>query len=238
MKNQVDFCLAFCPTMESRQMLLAHLPDSCVYDRLIISKIEDLISLAGKYVNEKKVRRFLLVLDDVLYDKAAFRTKAIRELFYNGRHYLINCIILSQFIMDIEPSLRSNVDYCICFKDNMLSNKLRLYKYMFGLLSSLEDFISVMDRCTQNYECLILDNTSSTSGISESLFWYKARMDLPSFQVGSPIFFKLADKMRRPPGSEVPQLLENVDSSSTNKKARLLVIKEDDADGEEDKDGR
>jgi hypothetical protein len=144
--------------------------------------------------------------------------------------------------MDIEPSLRANVDYCICFKDNIISNKMRLWKYMFGLLSSLEDFISVMDRCTQNYECLVLDNTGSSSAISDSLFWYKAKLDQEPFKVGSKVFFRLSDNMKRLEGSPVPMLVEGNATGNSKAKARLQVIKEDvhaeDSGDSDQEDGR
>ena len=225
-KDKVDFAMAFCPTLESRKMLLEHLPEGCVFDRLVQSKIDDLVTMGSKLTADGKKRRILLILDDVLYDKQAFKSKAIRELFYNGRHFHIQLIILSQFLMDIEPSLRANVDYCICFKDNIISNKMRLWKYMFGLLSSLEDFISVMDRCTQNYECLVLDNTGASSAISDSLFWYKANLIPEPFKVGSKAFFRLSEQMKRPEGSPVPMLVEG-NATGAKAKARLHVIKED-----------
>jgi hypothetical protein len=125
----------------------------------------------------------------------------------------------------------------VTFKDNILSNKMRLWKYMFGLLSTMDDFVSVHDRCTQNYECLVLDNTGASSAVSDSLFWYKANTTLPKFRVGSGVFFKLTEQMRRPPGSTAPVLLEGYEGG---KKARLQVVKEDEAEkgGSSDEDGR
>jgi energy-coupling factor transporter ATP-binding protein EcfA2 len=237
MKDRIDFAIAFCPTVESRNMLKEHLPEACVYDRLVQSKVDDTVAAASQLAAKGVKRKFLLIFDDVLYEKAAFRTKAIRELFFNGRHYGCAALILTQYLVDIEPSLRSNVDFCVTFKDNILSNKMRLWKYMFGLLSTMDDFVSVHDRCTQNYECLVLDNTGASSAVSDSLFWYTANTTLPKFRVGSGVFFKLTEQMRRPPGSTAPVLLEGYEGG---KKARLQVVKEDEAEkgGSSDEDGR
>lgn len=240
MKDKIDFAMAFCPTVESRNMLKEHLPEACVFDRLVQSKVDDTVSLASNLATQGRHKSILMIFDDVLYEKAAFRTKAIRELFFNGRHYHITAIILTQYLVDIEPSLRSNVDFCVTFKDNILSNKMRLWKYMFGLLSTMEDFVSVHDRCTQNYECLVLDNTGASSAISDSLFWYKADASKTDFKVGSKTFFKLTEKMRRPAGSAAPQLMESYGASTGSKKQKLQIIKEDDKDNsdEEDEDAR
>jgi hypothetical protein len=31
-----------------------------------------------------------------------------------------------------------------------------------------------MDQCTNNYECLVIDNTSSSNSLTDQVFWYKA----------------------------------------------------------------
>ena len=232
MRDKVDFAIAFCPTVESRSMLKEHLPEGCIFDRLVQSKVDETVAVAAQMAAKGVKRSILMIFDDVLYEKSAFKSKAIRELFFNGRHYHISVLLLTQYLLDIEPSLRSNVDFCVTFKDNILSNKLRLWKYMFGLLATMDDFVSVHDRCTQNYECLVLDNTGASSAISDSLFWYKADISLPAFKVGSRTFFKLTEKMRRPAGSSAPMLVEGYGAGL--RKGKLQVIKED---AEENKGG-
>jgi hypothetical protein len=50
------------------------------------------------------------VLDDVLYDRAFFKSKQ-RQLLMNGRHDKIFTVISAQYLMDLAPSLRAQVDY-------------------------------------------------------------------------------------------------------------------------------
>jgi energy-coupling factor transporter ATP-binding protein EcfA2 len=241
LRDKIDFCMAFCPTVESRNMLKEHLPEACVFDRLVQSKVDETVHTMGALADKGRTKSILAVFDDCLYDKKAFSTKSMREIFFNGRHLKITAIILVQYLVDICPSLRANVDYCVCFKDNIISNKMRLWKFMFGLLSTLDDFISVMDRCTQNYECLVLDNTGASSAISDSLFWYKADATLPKFKVGAAVFFALSRKMKRSAGSAPPMLVEGFDGGRSGRRPRLQVIKEDaqeEAEGSDNEEAR
>ena len=41
-----------------------------------------------------------------------------------------------------------------------------------------------MDSCTENYECLVLDNTGKSNKIEDNVFWYKAPIRR-NFRLGS-----------------------------------------------------
>jgi len=43
-----------------------------------------------------------------------------------------------------------------------------------------------MDQCTQNYECLVINNTTQSNKLEDIVFWYKADANLPNFRLGSP----------------------------------------------------
>jgi hypothetical protein len=49
-------------------------------------------------------------------------------------------------------------------------------------------FCQVMDACTENYECLVLDNTSKSNKITDCVFWYKSPIRR-NFRVGGPAFW-------------------------------------------------
>ena len=50
-----------------------------------------------------------------------------------------------------------------------------------------------MTSCTENYECLVLDNTSKSNRIEDCVFWYKAKMR-KNFRVGSPALWAAHNK--------------------------------------------
>jgi len=69
--------------------------------------------------------------------------------------------------MDMTPMIRTNVDYVFALRDNVRQNRENLYKAFFGVFPSFDTFCQVMDSCTENYECLVLDNTSKSNRIQD-----------------------------------------------------------------------
>jgi len=49
-----------------------------------------------------------------------------------------------------------------------------------------------MDMCTENNECLVLDQTAKSNSVSDCVFWYKAVFPCPNFKVGRRKFHKLS----------------------------------------------
>ena len=92
----------------------------------------------------------------------------------NGRHYKLMFILTMQFALGIPPNLRTNIDYVFILRDNVTSNRKRLYDHYAGMFPTFEMFCTVMDKCTQNYECIVIDNSTRSNNIEEQVFWYKA----------------------------------------------------------------
>jgi hypothetical protein len=46
-----------------------------------------------------------------------------------------------------------------------------------------------MDSCTQNYECLVINNTVSSTKLEDCVFWYKADPH-DDFKIGHPSVWK------------------------------------------------
>lgn len=206
MTGQVDYALAMCPTMESAEMLRECMPASSVYDKYLPSKVDQIVKVAQHFMALGKKRKILLCLDDCLYDRNVLRSQAIREIFFNGRHMGITFVVLAQYCMDISPDLRTQIDYLFVMKENIVSNRQKLWKYLFGCVQNFDDFSAIMDRCTQNFECLCLDNTLNSGAVQECVFWYKASLDVEAFRLGAPVFFSLDRKARRPARDTAPQL--------------------------------
>ena len=133
--------------------------------------------------------RAFLILDDCLYDSSWIKTKNVRALFMNGRHYKSMFIITMQYALGIPPNLRTNIDYVFLLRENIVSNRKRLYEQYAGMLPSFEVFCQVMDQCTENYECLVIHNNAKSNRIEDQVFWYKADMH-SDFQVGHPSAWK------------------------------------------------
>ena len=132
-----------------------------------------------------------------MYDKKILKGLGIRDLFMNGRHLNITMCNAVQYVMDMGPDLRTQVDYVFALRENIISNKNKLWKYFFGMFEKYDDFAKVMDKCTENYSCIVMDNTTGSCNANECIFWYKAQINLPEFKIGKPIYWKLSDKFTK-----------------------------------------
>ena len=77
-----------------------------------------------------------------------------------------------------------------------------------------------MDACTENYECLVLDNTVKSNKIQDCVFWYKASIR-KNFKVGSPEIWRIHKKMYNPKYLEQKE----DDAKKATKKTTIKVIK-------------
>ena len=145
--------------------------------------------------------RAFLILDDCLYDNSWIKDKNVRSVFMNGRHYKLLFILTMQFALGIPPNLRTNIDYVFILRENYVSNRKRIYEHYAGMFPTFEMFCQVMDQCTENYECLVVNNNSKSNKLQDQVFWYKADAR-PSFKIGSQNFWKFSE--------------ENYDSNGSN----------------------
>ncbi len=136
--------------------------------------------------------RAFLILDDCIYDNSWTKDKNVRSLFMNGRHFKMLFIITMQYALGIPPNLRTNVDYVFILRESYLNNRKRLYEHYAGMFPSFETFCQVMDQCTSDFECLVINNNCKSSKIEEMVFWYKADPH-EDFRVGAPEFWEHHD---------------------------------------------
>jgi len=137
--------------------------------------------------------RAFLILDDCLYDNTWIKDKNVRSLFMNGRHFKILFILTMQYALGIPPNLRTNIDYVFILRENYVSNRKRLYEHYAGMFPSFEMFCQVMDHCTENYECLVINNNAKSNKLQDQVFWYKAEPH-NDFRIGSDQFWKFSDE--------------------------------------------
>ena len=133
--------------------------------------------------------RAFFILDDCLYDQSWTKNKNIRAMFMNGRHYKSLFIITMQYALGVPPNLRTNIDYVFLLRENYQSNRKRLYEQYAGMFPSFEVFCQVMDQCTENFECLVINNNAKSNKLEDQVYWYKADLH-DDFQIGHPQFWK------------------------------------------------
>ena len=135
--------------------------------------------------------RTFVILDDCLYDASWTKDKMMRLLFMNGRHWKIMLIITMQYPLGVPPNLRTNIDYVFILREPYIENRKRIFDNYAGMFPTFESFCQVMDQCTENYECLVINNTSKSNKITDQVFWYKADSH-NDFKLGSKEFWDLS----------------------------------------------
>ena len=135
--------------------------------------------------------RTFVILDDCLYDSAWAKDKMMRLLFMNGRHWKIMLIITMQYPLGIPPNLRTNIDYVFILREPYITNRKRIYENYAGMFPTFESFCQVMDQCTENFECLVINNNAKTNKLHEQIFWYKAE-PRGDFKLGSKEFWDIS----------------------------------------------
>ena len=133
--------------------------------------------------------RAFLILDDCLYDSSWKKDKNMRAVFMNGRHYKLLFLLTLQYAMGVPPNLRTNIDYVFILRENFINNRRRLYDNYAGMFPTFEVFCTVMDQCTNDYECLVINNTTKSNKLEDQIFWYKANAH-EKFRIGADVFWE------------------------------------------------
>lgn len=139
--------------------------------------------------------RTFVILDDCLYDNTWSRDKMMRLLFMNGRHWKVMLIITMQYPLGIPPALRTNIDYVFILREPYIANRKRIFENYAGMFPTFESFCQVMDQCTENYECLVINNNAKSNKLQDQVFWYKADAH-NDFKLGSKEFWELSKDMQ------------------------------------------
>jgi hypothetical protein len=166
------------------------------YNPMIISNVIKRQKLIGKRLQKDLEERGssnidarnFLIMDDCMYDESWTRDRNIRYLFMNGRHIKTLTVVTMQEPMGIPPALRSQVDFVFILRQNIISNRKKIYEQWAGMFPSFDAFCQVLDQCTENYECLVIDNTTQSNKLEDQVFWYKAQIR-PKFRVCAPEYW-------------------------------------------------
>ncbi len=182
-----------------------HIPKLFIHDEYNTSIIENILKRQKTCMKQvmkemqtyKKSNidpRTFVILDDCLYDSSWSKDKLMRLLFMNGRHWKILLIITMQYPLGIPPNLRTNIDYVFILREPYINNRKKIYENYAGMFPTFESFCQVMDQCTENYECLVINNNAKSNKLTEQIFWYKAE-NHPAFKLGSKEYWELSKNL-------------------------------------------
>ena len=173
----------------------------CKRQKLIMAKVMKELKETGQ---QRTDPRAFLIMDDCLYDDSWLHDRNIRYLFLNGRWLKVFFLITMQYPLGIPPMLRTNVDYCFILREPYQTNRKRIFENFGSAFPSFEFFCQVMDQCTQNYECIVVNNNTQSNKLEDTVFWYKADLH-GEFRLGAPEFWQHSANNTRGEGGEEGQ---------------------------------
>jgi hypothetical protein len=180
----------------------AHVPKLFIHDEYNSAIIENILKRQKTVLKQIKKEmeaykrtnidpRAFVILDDCLYDNKWTKDKLMRLLFMNGRHWKIMLVITMQYPLGIPPNLRTNIDYVFILREPYIANRKRIWENYAGMFPTFESFCQVMDQCTENFECLVINNNAKSNKLNDQIFWYKAQ-NHNNFKLGSKEFWDLS----------------------------------------------
>ena len=180
----------------------SHVPKLFIHDEYNTAIIENILKRQKTVLKQVKKEmeaykrtsidpRAFVILDDCLYDNKWTKDKMMRLLFMNGRHWKIMLIITMPYPMGIPPNLRTNIDYVFILREPYIANRKRIWENYAGMFPTYESFSQVMDQCTENFECLVIDNNAKSNQLNDQVYWYKAQ-NHGDFKLGSKEFWEIS----------------------------------------------
>ena len=182
--KSIPFGTVISPTEPANKFYSKLVPPQFIFDEYsplitnkVVSRQEELVPEFNEIKERGGVPEFdpraYFIMDDCLFDNTWQRDKRIREIFMNGRHWRILYVLAMQYAMGVPPILRTNIDFVFICNENNIENRKRLYMQYAGVFPSFEMFCQVMDQCTNDYECLVINNTDRSNDLRNKVFWYK-----------------------------------------------------------------
>lgn len=226
-KKDIPIGTVISGTEEGNGFYGTHVPKLFIHNEYNTSIIENVLKRQRQVLKQVKKDvatykrstidpRTFVILDDCLYDASWTKDKMMRLLFMNGRHWKVMLIITMQYPLGVPPNLRTNIDYVFILREPYIANRKRIYENYAGMFPTFESFCQVMDQCTENYECLVINNNSKSNKLTDQIFWYKAEPH-GDFKMGSREFWELSKNM----GSDDEE--ESYDPNTSQKKSTQRI---------------
>ena len=196
-RKNFDAGICFSATEESNAFWSKHICDTAIHSEFDTKTYANFVN-EQRRINSKlqKPINSFAVMEDCMYSKILRNNKEVRGTFFNGRHWNIFLIVTMQYVLDLPPELRSNVDFVFILRNNMIADREKIWKGFCGFIPNFSLFQKIMNKCTVGYECLVVNNMSRSNDIQDCLFWYSAQQH-GDFRVGKRQMWEFHYKMKK-----------------------------------------
>ena len=144
------------------------------------------------------------------------------EVMNQGRHYKLTYILTMQYCLGIQPELRTQFNFIFLLGDDNAATRKKMWEHWAGVFPKLDLFEQVFLQVTNDYGCMVINNRIKTIDITKKVFWFKAKLNIPSFKIGHPKFHKFHTE-RYDSNYENKQQLFDVLNYGSKRKSNIIV---------------
>ena len=90
-------------------------------------------------------------------------------------------------------------------------------------MPTFEIFSQIVTQCTENYECIVIDNTTKSNDLADQLYWYRAEIH-PEFRIGAKEFWQLSAATTQEESDDDEEELYNVEVLRKSKKGPAINV--------------
>lgn len=188
---RIHYAVAMCGTRDGVEKFGRVMPADVIHNSFnpaIFSSIIKTLARNSMVSGYKTITS--VILDDLAFAKGTFKSEEMRESLMNGRWLGLNLVMTQQYLMDLGPDLRGQIDYIFAMAETTKKTRQKLFDYYYGIFNTFADFERVFSAVTSKKgRALVLDNTTTTSVISDRVFYYDGDINASSeFTIGCSTF--------------------------------------------------
>lgn len=193
---------AFVGSQTTVEQLSNVLPVKVITDEFSKYKLEDIyikvqrmIKKYGKKRYNLQKHHFLIILDDVCWDRKILNLPVLRKFHMNCRHIGATIIICAQYVMDLAPDKRAQIDYAFMLK-NTIPKEIEKIRENYVPIMEKErkvEFAKVFSTLNQPGRIMVIDTTASNKSqdVQKTIGFFNTFPieDVPPFTFGSDEFW-------------------------------------------------
>lgn len=178
-RNAFSHGIVFCGSKATCREYQQHIPSVFIHDEFNPKLLESIVNKQERDVEMGTAKPIFVLLDDLMYAKGAVtKDKTVRRIAFNGRHAKIFLILSMQYSMDLDPSIRQQIDFVFLSREKNVHYREKLYNAYNVCFDTFKSFDRAMQGCTQNFETFVLSSASDTQSDKpeDNCFWFKSKL--------------------------------------------------------------